>query len=150
MQGQPHRALFEAAAGEKVLSGFEEFKGKQGLTRLINALGYSRDGLAAAWKNEAAFREEVLLACVLIPCALLLDLPAVETVLLIGSVLLLMLVEILNSAIEAVVDRIGPELHPLSGRAKDLGSAAVFIAMVILGVTWLLIAAPALWAFLAG
>jgi len=71
-------------------------------------------------------------------------------VLLIGSVLLLMLVEILNSAIEAVVDRIGPELHPLSGRAKDLGSAAVFIAMIILGVTWLLIAAPALWAFLAG
>ena len=70
--------------------------------------------------------------------------------LLIGSVLLLMLVEILNSAIEAVVDRIGPELHPLSGRAKDLGSAAVFIAMIILGVTWLLIAAPALWAFLAG
>ena len=68
----------------------------------------------------------------------------------IGSVLLLMLVEILNSAIEAVVDRIGPELHPLSGRAKDLGSAAVFIAMIILGVTWLLIAAPALWAFLAG
>lgn len=61
-----------------------------------------------------------------------------------------MLVEILNSAIEAVVDRIGPELHPLSGRAKDLGSAAVFIAMVILGVTWLLIAVPALWAFLAG
>ena len=100
--------------------------------------------------NEAAFREEVLLACVLIPCALLLGLPAVETVLLIGSVLLLMLVEILNSAIEAVVDRIGPELHPLSGRAKDLGSAAVFIAMIILGVTWLLIAAPALWAFLAG
>ena len=99
---------------------------------------------------EAAFREEVLLACVLIPCALLLGLPAVETVLLIGSVLLLMLVEILNSAIEAVVDRIGPELHPLSGRAKDLGSAAVFIAMIILGVTWLLIAAPALWAFLAG
>lgn len=86
----------------------------------------------------------------LIPCALLLGLPAVETVLLIGSVLLLMLVEILNSAIEAVVDRIGPELHPLSGRAKDLGSAAVFIAMIILGVTWLLIAAPALWAFLAG
>ena len=70
--------------------------------------------------------------------------------LLIGSVLLLMLVELLNSAIEAVVDRIGPELHPLSGRAKDLGSAAVFIAMIILGVTWLLIAAPALWAFLAG
>ena len=101
-------------------------------------------------RREAAFREEVLLACELFPCALLLGLPAVETVLLIGSVLLLMLVEILNSAIEAVVDRIGPELHPLSGRAKDLGSAAVFIAMIILGVNWLLIAATALWAFLAG
>ena len=117
-----------------------DLKGKKGLRRLINATGYSMKGLSAAYRNEAAFREEVLLAC----------LPAVETVLLIGSVLLLMLVEILNSAIEAVVDRIGPELHPLSGRAKDLGSAAVFIAMIILGVTWLLIAAPALWAFLAG
>ena len=127
-----------------------DLKGKKGLRRLINATGYSMKGLSAAYRNEAAFREEVLLACVLIPCALLLGLPAVETVLLIGSVLLLMLVEILNSAIEAVVDRIGPELHPLSGRAKDLGSAAVFIAMIILGVTWLLIAAPALWAFLAG
>ena len=116
-----------------------DLKGKKGLRRLINATGYSMKGLSAAYRNEAAFREEVLLACVLIPCALL-----------IGSVLLLMLVEILNSAIEAVVDRIGPELHPLSGRAKDLGSAAVFIAMIILGVTWLLIAAPALWAFLAG
>ena len=123
-----------------------DLKGKKGLRRLINATGYSMKGLSAAYRNEAAFREEVLLACVLIPCALLLGLPAVETVLLIGSVLLLMLVEILNSAIEAV----GPELHPLSGRAKDLGSAAVFIAMIILGVTWLLIAAPALWAFLAG
>lgn len=127
-----------------------DLKGKKGLRRLINATGYSMKGLSAAYRNEAAFREEVLLACVLIPCALLLGLPAVETVLLIGSVLLLMLVQILNSAIEAVVDRIGPELHPLSGRAKDLGSAAVFIAMIILGVTWLLIAAPALWAFLAG
>ena len=86
-----------------------DLKGKKGLRRLINATGYSMKGLSAAYRNEAAFREEVLLACVLIPCALLLGLPAVETVLLIGSVLLLMLVEILNSAIEAVVDRIGPE-----------------------------------------
>lgn len=122
-----------------------DLKGKKGLRRLINAAGYSMKGLRAAYRNEAAFREEVLLACVLIPTAFLLRLPAVETVLLISSVLLLMLVEILNSAIEAVVDRIGPELHPLSGRAKDLGSAAVFIAMIILGATWLLIAAPALW-----
>ncbi len=121
-------------------------KGKKGLRRLINATGYSMKGLKAAYQNEAAFREEVLLACVLVPAALLLRLPAVETVLLIGSVLLLMLVEILNSAVEAVVDRIGPEIHPLSGRAKDLGSAAVFIAMGILGMTWILIAGPAIWA----
>ncbi len=120
-------------------------KGKKGLRRLINATGYSMKGLKAAYQNEAAFREEVLLACVLVPAALLLRLPAVETVLLIGSVLLLMLVEILNSAVETVVDRIGPEIHPLSGRAKDLGSAAVFIAMGILGMTWILIAGPAVW-----
>ena len=120
-------------------------KGKKGLRRLINATGYSMKGLKAAYQNEAAFREEVLLACVLVPAALLLRLPAVETVLLIGSVLLLMLVEILNSAVEAVVDRIGPEIHPLSGRAKDLGSAAVFIAMGILGMTWILIAGPSVW-----
>ena len=82
-------------------------KGKKGLRRLINATGYSMKGLKAAYQNEAAFREEVLLACVLVPAALLLRLPAVETVLLIGSVLLLMLVEILNSAVETVVDKIG-------------------------------------------
>lgn len=122
-----------------------DLKGKKGLRRLINATGYSMKGLKAAYQNEAAFREEVLLACVLVPAALLLRLPAVETVLLIGSVLLLMLVEILNSAVETVVDRIGPEIHPLSGRAKDLGSAAVFIAMGILGMTWILIAGPAVW-----
>ena len=106
-------------------------------------------GFAAAYRHEAAFREEVLLAAVLIPAALLLRLPAVESVLLIGSVLLLMLVEILNSGLEAVVDRIGPEIHPLSGRAKDLGSAAVFIAIVILCTTWAFIALPAAWHMIA-
>ncbi|MBP3438683.1 MAG: diacylglycerol kinase [Sutterella sp.] len=125
-------------------------KGKKGLQRLINATRYSMKGFAAAYRHEAAFREEVLLAAVLIPAALLLRLPAVETVLLIGSVLLLMLVEILNSGLEAVVDRIGPEIHPLSGRAKDLGSAAVFIAIVILCTTWALIALPAIWHMIAG
>ncbi|EJX06361.1 diacylglycerol kinase [gut metagenome] len=123
----------------------ENLKGKQGLQRLFNATKYSFKGFKAAFRHEAAFREETLLALVLIPLALFLELPAVETLLLIGSVLLLMLVEILNSAIEAVVDRIGPELHPLSGRAKDMGSAAVFLAMTILGLTWGLLAGPALW-----
>lgn len=126
-------------------SDAEKFKGKQGLQRLMNATKYSMKGFKAAFENEAAFREETLLAVVLIPIALFLGLPAVETLLLIGSVLLLMLVEIMNSAVEAVVDRIGPEIHPLSGRAKDLGSAAVFIAIVILVLTWLLIAGPAFW-----
>ncbi len=123
----------------------ENLKGKQGIQRLLNATKYSMKGFKAAFQHEAAFREETFLAFILIPLAIFLGLPAVETLLLIGSVLLLMLVEILNSGIEAVVDRIGPELHPLSGRAKDLGSAAVFIAMVILGLTWGVLAGPALW-----
>lgn len=125
-------------------------KGKKGFQRLLNATRYSMKGFAAAYRHEAAFREEVMLAIVLIPAALLLGLSAVETVLLIGSVLLLMLVEILNSGLEAVVDRIGPEIHPLSGRAKDLGSAAVFIAIVILCLTWGLIAVPAVWHMIVG
>ena len=123
-----------------------DLKGQRWRQREARACDRTYRGRAITFVSE----EDQYWFQMLIPCALLLGLPAVETVLLIGSVLLLMLVEILNSAIEAVVDRIGPELHPLSGRAKDLGSAAVFIAMIILGVTWLLIAAPALWAFLAG
>ena len=125
-------------------------KGKKGFQRLLNATRYSMKGFAAAYRHEAAFREEVMLAIVLIPAALLLGLSAVETVLLIGSVLLLMLVEILNSGLAAVVDRIGPEIHPLSGRAKDLGSAAVFIAIVILCLTWGLIAVPVVWHMIVG
>lgn len=118
-------------------------KGKTGLRRLLNAFGYSLQGFRAAWQNEAAFREEAMLTIVLTPVALLLPVTGLEKLLLILSLLLLVLVELLNSAIEAVVDRIGPEIHPLSGRAKDLGSAAVLIACLILGLTWLFIAVPA-------
>ena len=118
-------------------------KGKTGLRRLLNAFGYSLQGFRAAWQNEAAFREEAMLTIVLTPVALLLPVTGLEKLLLILSLLLLVLVELLNSAVEAVVDRIGPELHPLSGRAKDLGSAAVLIACLILGLTWLFIAVPA-------
>ncbi len=118
-------------------------KGKTGLRRLLNAFGYSLQGFRAAWQNEAAFREEAMLTIVLTPVALLLPVTGLEKLLLIHSLLLLVLVELLNSAVEAVVDRIGPELHPLSGRAKDLGSAAVLIACLILGLTWLFIAVPA-------
>lgn len=118
-------------------------KGKTGLRRLLNAFGYSLQGFRAAWQNEAAFREEAMLTIVLTPVALLLPVTGLEKLLLILSLLLLVLVELLNSAVEAVVDRIGPEFHPLSGRAKDLGSAAVLIACLILGLTWLFIAVPA-------
>lgn len=123
-----------------------ELKGKKGLRRLINAFGYSIKGFKAAYKNEAAFREEVLLAVVLIPTAILLPVEAMEKLLLVVSVLLVLLVEILNSAIEAVVDRFGGEIHELSGRAKDLGSAAVLIALTIAGLVWGCILIPLLFA----
>ena len=90
----------------------------------------------AAYRHEEAFRQELLLSIILIPLALLLGETGVEKALLVGSVMLLLLVEILNSALEAVVDRFGEELHELSGRAKDMGSAAVFLAIVNLVVTW--------------
>ena len=126
-------------------SSAEALKGKRGLRRLINATGYSIKGIRAGLEHEAAFREEFLLAVILIPTALFCRyLP--EKALLVISVLLLLLVEILNSAIEAVVDRIGMEIHPLAGRAKDMGSAAVFFALLILAAAWGLIALPALWA----
>lgn len=118
------------------MSGFEEFKGKQGLTRLFNALGYSRDGIAAAWKNEAAFREEVILAAVAIPLAFYLGNTGVERALLVGSIIFVLIVEILNSAVEAVVDKASPEKHDLAKRAKDMGSAAVFLSLVNAALIW--------------
>ena len=116
-----------------------EFKGKKGLVRLWNALGYSRDGIAAAWKNEAAFREEILLAAVSIPLAIFLGKNGVDRALLIGSILLILIVEILNSALEAVVDKASPEKHELAKRAKDIGSAAVLIGLVNVVIVWVLV-----------
>ena len=118
------------------MSGFEEFKGKQGLTRLINALGYSRDGIAAAWKNEAAFREEVLLAAIAIPLAFYFGRSGVERALLVGSIVFILIVEILNSAVEAVVDKASPEKHDLAKRAKDMGSAAVLFSLINAALIW--------------
>lgn len=117
-------------------NAIEEFKGKQGLTRLINALGYSRDGLRAAWQNEAAFREEVMLAAVTIPLGLWLGHTGIEKALLVGSILFVLIVEILNSAVEAVVDKASPEKHELAKRAKDMGSAAVLLSLVNAAVIW--------------
>jgi diacylglycerol kinase (ATP) len=113
-----------------------EFKGKTGLVRLWNALGYSRDGLAAAWKNEAAFREEVLLAVIAIPLAFYLGKTGIERALLIASIVLILIVEILNSALEAVVDKASPEKHELAKRAKDMGSAAVLLSLLNAAAVW--------------
>ncbi|WP_153146865.1 diacylglycerol kinase [Dechloromonas sp. H13] len=119
-----------------------ELKGKKGLVRLWNALGYSRDGIAAAWKNEAAFREEVLLAAVTIPLALYLGRSGVDRALLVGSILLILIVEILNSAVEAVVDKASPEKHELAKRAKDMGSAAVLLSLINAAAIWLCVLWP--------
>ena len=124
---------------------FQRKKGKivktqlngQGLARLLKATQCTIKGLRAAWDNEAAFRQEALGALVLLPLGLWLGDSGVDRALRGGSVLLLLLVELLNSAIEAVVDRIGPEWHELSGRAKDMGSAAVACAMALLCLVWL-------------
>ncbi|NUU68491.1 diacylglycerol kinase [Enterobacteriaceae bacterium BIT-l23] len=107
-----------------------------GFTRIIKAAGYSWKGLSAAWRNEAAFRQEGVAAVIAIIVACWLDVDAMTRVLLIGSVMLVTIVEILNSAIEAVVDRIGSEYHELSGRAKDMGSAAVLLAIIVALFTW--------------
>ncbi|HHQ4305393.1 TPA: diacylglycerol kinase [Serratia fonticola] len=116
-----------------------------GLTRVIKAAGYSYKGLTAAWQNEAAFRQELVATVVAIIVAVWLDVGAIARILLIGSVLLVMIVEILNSAIEAVVDRVGTEYHELSGRAKDMGSAAVSLAIILALFVW----ASVLWQHLA-
>ena len=121
---------------EPAKSAIDEFKGKQGLTRLINALGYSKDGLCAAWKNEAAFREEVMLAAVALPLAFYLGKTGIERALLAGSILFILIVEILNSAVEAVVDKASPEKHELAKRAKDMGSAAVLLSLLNAAVIW--------------
>jgi diacylglycerol kinase (ATP) len=109
---------------------------RTGLRRLIRATAFSVAGLRAAWQNEAAFRQECVLALVLIPTAFWLGQGAVERSLLIGSWLLVLVVELLNSGIEAIVDRVSTERHTLSGRAKDLGSAAVFMSLLLALVIW--------------
>jgi diacylglycerol kinase (ATP) len=114
-------------------------KGKTGIRRILNALFYSFDGLRAAFKHEDAFRQEVLLAAVLIPIALLLPVSGLGKALMIAAVLMVLVVELLNSAIEAAVDRISLESHRLAKRAKDIGSAAVFLSLVNVAAVWLLI-----------
>ncbi len=115
------------------------FKGKTGVRRLWNALGYSLQGMASAFRHEDAFRQECLLAAFLIPAALLIPVGGTERALMIASVLLVLIVELLNSAVEAAVDRISLENNLLAKRAKDIGSAAVFVSLINIAVVWLLV-----------
>lgn len=109
------------------------------LKRVLLAGRYSMRGFAGACRHEAAFRQELLLAVILIPLGIFLGHSGIERALLIGSVLLVLVVELLNSGIEAAVDRVGLERHELSGLAKDLGSAAVFLSLVMVAITWALV-----------
>lgn len=115
------------------------YKGKTGLQRLINAARYSISGLAEAARNEDAFRQELILAAILVPLGLWLGHSGTAKALLVGSMLLVLVVELLNSALEATVDRISLEDHPLARRAKDIGSAAVMIALVNAAAVWALV-----------
>jgi diacylglycerol kinase (ATP) len=115
------------------------YKGKTGLQRLINATGYSLSGFAAAARHEDAFRQELILAAILIPLGFWLGASGIERAGLVGSVLLVLIVELLNSAIEAAVDRVSLDDHNLAKRAKDIGSAAVMLSLANVVVVWLLI-----------
>ncbi|MDX2220162.1 MAG: diacylglycerol kinase [Burkholderiales bacterium] len=117
-------------------------KSRSGLVRIWRAFRYSLEGFGAAVKHEHAFRQELMLCLVMLPVAVWLPFDTIERVLLIATLFLVLIVELLNSAIEAVVDRVSLEDHALSKRAKDIGSAAVFLSLVLTGVTWTLIAGP--------
>ena len=112
---------------------------QKGIGRIWHATLYSLAGLRAAWENEAAFRQEAVLSLIMVPCAFWLGGSTVERLMLIGSCLIVLITELLNSAVEAAIDRIGDDHHRLSARAKDLGSAAVFISLWLAGITWGLI-----------
>jgi diacylglycerol kinase (ATP) len=122
-----------------------EFKSTGGVTRIVAATRYSMQGLAHALKHEAAFRQELLLLVPLIAVLPFAKLTVLENLFLIALGVAVLVVEILNSAIEAVVDRVSLERHPLAGRAKDLGSAAVFLAITVFMASWLVLVAPTLW-----
>jgi diacylglycerol kinase (ATP) len=121
------------------------YKSTGGLLRIARALGYSLRGLGAAWRHEAAFRQETVLAAILIPLGLGLGDDAMERLLLAGAPVLVLVVELLNSAIEALADAISTEHNPLLGRAKDIGSAAVLLALLLAGAAWATVLVPRWW-----
>ena len=119
--------------------------GNTGIRRILRATVYSAQGLAYAWRNEAAFRQEVALTVVLAPTAFWLGHTPVETAMLIGVCIVMLIVELLNTAVEVTIDRHGGEQHELSGAAKDLGSAAVFISIVLVTLVWAAVACERFW-----
>lgn len=118
------------------------FKGRTGVARIVAAFFDSLAGLGAAWRHESAFRQEVVLATVLLPVACAVNVTPAERALLVATVLLVLIVELLNSGVEAAIDRIGFDRHDLSRRAKDVGSAAVLVALVLLAAVWGIVLAP--------
>lgn len=129
----------EESARRTVILDRPAEKRKRGLRRVIDATHYSLDGLRAAWAGEDAFRQEIVLAVILTPVALVLPIALAEKILLVGVLMLVLIVELLNSAIEAAVDRDSLEINPLGKRAKDVGSAAVMLALLLAGGTWIAI-----------
>lgn len=118
--------------------------------RIFRAMQYSEQGIRSAWRDEAAFRQELVLVLLLAPLTLWLGLPRLDTVVLLALMGLVLVAELLNSAVEAVVDMASPEIHVLAGKAKDCGSAAVLASLLMLGGAWIALAGPSVWAQLTG
>ena len=135
---KPHLACYNAATFDQEIAVGKP--GNTGFRRVIRATRYSSQGLAHAWKHEAAFRQEVTATIIMLPLAIWLGRTPTEQFLLAAGCFFVLVVELLNSAIEAVVDRIGTETHELAGRAKDMGSAAVFLSLLMVGAYWGLVA----------
>lgn len=121
------------------------YKSTGGIARIAHALRYSLQGLGAAWRHEAAFRQELTLVVILTPLGLWLGASVTERLLLVGVLALVLIIELLNSAIEALADAVSTDHHPLLGRAKDIGSAAVLLTLLLAAVTWICVLAPAYW-----
>ena len=128
----------------KPADGISQFKSKSGLGRIVSACGYSVAGMRTAWRGEHAFRQELMLVVVATVVALLLPVLALQRLMLIGVLVLVLIVELINSAIEAVVDRVSLETHPLSKNAKDFGSAAVMLMFLLAVLTWGVVVWPLL------
>jgi diacylglycerol kinase (ATP) len=132
IEGEPGAAMMKSTSALSVL-------------RVFNALRYSEKGVRSAWRDEAAFRQELMLVAVLVPLTFWLQLPRLDTVLLLALMALVLVAELLNSGLEAVVDKTTPEFNALAAKAKDCGSAAVLVALLTAGGAWVALAGPVLW-----